>query len=366
MVACHRALQLFRPVYGRVLSPDTLNIERGSDGVSYPTSPRGWFASDRVHYLYALETSELCAAEGSAWRRRLDSITFPRLRSVGYPTDALTNLAPNLVELLDRWEGDAHGHTRYRVVRSTDAQLNTRRVLDSLLGLLSDRTQVITSAAYHLTTQRGRSTILLHGEEHTPDLVVMATGRGLPAQLAQLGKRAAAAQFKSVCCPVVVLKRALDLPNLIRFTPHLPDTVNHIKYEVRGLGLRSTIGSYDYYPADQRPDISPFLNRVYKRFALQPGDVASVYYGTKTEFTGPAERRYAHAIERVNGNTYWAIPGKFSLFPLLAHELAQRLGLRTDVEPANGGTLQLAASSTFPERAFLGRSEPANPHWGTA
>lgn len=367
LLACHRALQLFRPIYGRVLSPDTLNVERGPDGVSYPTSPHGWFASERVHYLYALETAELLTPEGRAWKRRLSSVAFPRLRRLGHATDAVTDLSANLVELLDRWEGDGDGHSRYLVVRSTDAQLNTRRVLDSLLGLLGVGTQVITNASYQLTTRRGRSTIVLDGESHTPDLVVMATGRGLPAQLAQIGKRSTAAQFKSVCCPVVVLKRALDLPNLIRFTPYLPDTVNHIKYEVRGLGLRSTIGSYDYYPAEQRPDISPFLTRVFKRFALQPNDVATVYYGTKTEFTGPAERRYAQAVEQVNGNTFWAIPGKFSLFPLLAHELAERLGLRTDLEPAScAGGLQLAAASTFPERAFLGLSEPAKPHWGTA
>jgi hypothetical protein len=152
----------------------------------------------------------------------------------------------------------------------------------------------------------------------------------------------------------VVLKRALDLPNFIRFTPSLPSTINHIKYEVRGMGQRSTIGSYDYYPAHELPDISPFANRVCKRLGVSTSEVASVYYGTKTELTGDAERRYNHALGRVNENTYFAIAGKFSQFPLLVHELAALAGLRTDIGNEERGRLDAEVDPTLPERELEG------------
>jgi len=78
--------------------------------------------------------------------------------------------------------------------------------------------------------------------------------------------------------------------------------------------------------------------------------VASVYYGTKTELTGAAERRYNHALERVNENTYFAIAGKFSQFPLLVRELAALAGLRTDIGNSERGTLDAEVDPTLPER----------------
>ncbi len=159
-------------------------------------------------------------------------------------------------------------------------------------------------------------------------------------------------KFKSICSPIVVLDRALDLPNFIRFTPRLAETVNHIKYEISGLGSRSTLGSYDYYPADEAPHISPFANRVCRRLDIPKSHVVNVYYGTKTEFTGSLARRYNHALEQVNDNTWFAVPGKFSQFPLLAWEFADRLGLRTDIVDPARGTLRMQVAPTAPERCF--------------
>jgi glycine/D-amino acid oxidase-like deaminating enzyme len=354
MLGCYRALQLFHSVYGAVVSPATLNLELGERGVSYPASAdEGWFASERVHYLYATATAELTVLQRLGWKHHLEAVAFRRLRALGYDTDPTTTISPHLSSLLDYWEGASDGHRKYTVVRSTDAQINTRRVLDTLLSLLGDKAEVVCNAKYSLATRGGRSTLKIGGETHTPDLVVMATGRGISEQLIELGAAATASKFKSVCSPIVVLNRALDLPNFIRFTPQLPATVNHIKYDIRGIGPRSTIGSYDYYPAGQAPDISPFTIKVCRRLGVATSDVANVYYGTKTEFTGSLARRYNHAIERVNENTCFAIPGKFSQFPLLVHEFADRLGLRTDIANESRGTLRVQVAPTIPEQGLL-------------
>lgn len=159
-----------------------------------------------------------------------------------------------------------------------------------------------------------------------------------------------ASQFKSVRSPIIVLNRELELPSFIRFTPRLPSTVNHIKYNMDGIGTLSTLGSYEYYLAGQEPDISPFAERICQRLDISSGDVLDQYYGTKTEFTGSAKRRYNHAVEQVNENTYFAIPGKFSQFPLLVHDFSERLGLNTNIANDVRGLLSMQVSPTPRER----------------
>ena len=359
MLGCSEALRLFRPIYGGVLPAGVVNVDVAGGSVSYPASDSGWFSSERLHYVYATAAAELSWLEGVAWRRHLRSVVFPRLRALGYNTAPTSALAPDLSALLDAWEGDPNGHSKYSVVRSTDAQINTRRVLDTLLQLLGERAEVLCDVEYSVLEHAGRTSLSINGQLHTPELVILASGASIPGQLQQLGCADVAGKFKSVCSPIVVLNRALDLPNFIRFTPKLPHTINHVKYDVQGVGLRSTIGSYDYYPAGETPDISPFANRVCRRLGVSTDDVAGVYYGTKTEFTGSLARRYNHAVERVNHNTYFAIPGKFSQFPLMVQEVAARLGLLTDIANPRRGRLGLAVAPTVPEQSFATQTEAA-------
>jgi hypothetical protein len=52
----------------------------------------------------------------------------------------------------------------------------------------------------------------------------------------------------------------------------------------------------------------------------------------------------------VNDNTYFAIPGKCSQFPLLVHEFSQRLGLDAGISNTARGTLRMEVAPTAPER----------------
>jgi len=364
MLGCSRALRCFHGMYASVVSQEALNLECGERSVGYPASKRGWFSADWVHYVYATATADLSRMQRLFWKSHLHAVTFRRLRALGYDANVASTLDPKLMALLDYWEDSQVGHGRYQVVRSTDALINTRRVLNTLLSLLGDAAHVVPGAQYSLTTIGGRTAVRFDGETHVPDLVVMATGKSLAQQLFDIGCEKMASKFRSVCSPIVVLNRALDLPNFIRFTPNLPTTVNHIKYEIAGAGQRSTIGSYDYFPAGQAPDISPFANRMCKRLNIPTSDVAKVYYGTKTEFTGSLERRYNHAIERVNENTYFAIPGKFSQFPLLAQEFAERVGLSVSIANVTRGRLQREVAPTAPELSVFPIAPPSRTQSG--
>jgi hypothetical protein len=349
MEGCATSLRLFRRTYGAVLPSEVVNVEADDRGVTYPPSSCGWFSPERVHYAFAVSSYDLSALQKATWKSYLDHVVLRRLRRLGYPTEPLSELPQGFVDLMAHWEGDPSGHTKYRVIPSTDARIDTKRVLGTLLKLLGEKTTVITSASYELLLQGDRTAVRIDGELHTPDVCVLAAGSSIPQLLTALGAESVAKDFKSVCSPIVVLRRALDLPNFIRYTPNLPETINHIKYDVAGQEV-STIGSYDFHPVDRRPDISPFVEKVCGRLAVSPADVVGSYYGTKTELTGKLARRYNHAVGVLNANTFFAIAGKFSQFPLLVNEFADKLGLRVDIGNADRGELAMEVAETAPER----------------
>ena len=349
MAGCASSLRLLHEVYDPVLPDDVVNVCAGDHGVEYPLSARGWFTPDRIHYLFAIATRDLNAAQKLTWPTYLRTVPLRRLRRFGYATRAATELAPNLVELLNRWEGHSAGHAGYWVIPSTDARINTKRVLSTLVRMLGSRAAVVPSARYELGVDGDRTIVRIGKEVHRPDLCIIAAGKSTADLLRSIGAGDTAAGFKSICSPIVVLGRALDLPSFIRFTPNLPETVNHVRYEVDGRDV-STIGSYDYHPPEERPDIRPFIEKVCRRIGVSTSEVVGSYYGTKTEVTGSFERRYNHAIAAVNANTYYAIAGKFSQFPLLVKEFAVKLGLRLDLVDETRGTLALDVAPTAPER----------------
>jgi hypothetical protein len=362
MQGCAASLRLFRRTYAHVLPGEVVNIEVGPRDVDYPASPIGWFSPERVHYAFAVATRDLSHLQRATWASYLHCVPLRRLRKLGYPTELARDLPQSFVDLMNFWEADAAGHTRYRVIRSTDARIDTKRVLSSLLHLLGDNTEVVTNARYELEPLGDRTAVRIDGELHTPDVVVVAAGKSTAGLLAEAGAESIASAFKSICSPIVVLGRALDLPSFIRFTPNLPETVNHIRYAVDGNDI-STIGSYDYHPTDERPEIGPFVEKVCGRFGIATSEVVGSYYGTKTELTGTLERRYNHAVGAVNANTFYAIAGKFSQFPLLVNDFATKLGLRIDVRNEARGTLERDVADTAPER--LARSAKAlatKPH----
>jgi hypothetical protein len=349
MEGCATSLRLFRRTYGPVLPNEIVNVEADANGVEYPPSSCGWFSPERVHYAFAVGSYDLSPLQKATWRGYLDCVVLRRLRRLGYPTDTLKDIPQSFLDLMAHWEGNPAGHEKYRVIPSTDARVDTKRVLSSLLRLLGEKTNVITGASYQLLRQGDRTAVRINGELHTPDLCILAAGKSIPELLTSIGAEDVAKNFKSVCSPIVVLRRALELPNFIRYTPNLPETINHIKYEVAGSDV-STIGSYDFHPADRRPDISGFMEKVCGRLAISTSEVVGSYYGTKTELTGKLARRYNHAVGAVNANTFFAIAGKFSQFPLLVNEFADKLGLKTDIGNEERGELNLEVADTAPEQ----------------
>jgi glycine/D-amino acid oxidase-like deaminating enzyme len=361
MRACHRSLNLFRQIYDPVLPPDMVNVELAANGRMYTPVTGGddaWFSPERVQYLFALATRDIPREARASWAQRLDRITFPRLRALGYPTEDCP-VSPGIAHLLELWEEAAYpeeimgssGSDPYRVVTSTDARMDSRAILSSLLTLLGERTEVVTDARYILEPDprdAQRSIVRLNGEAHRPDLVVIAAGKNTPELLHDLGCGALSRRFRSSCSPVVLLDEALDLPSFIRVTPELSHTMTHVRCVSGGREL-STLGSFQAFPLDVAPDVESFVDGMCARMGISTSRVVGSYFGTKTELTGEVTRQYNHAVEMVNTNTCFAIAGKFSQFPLLVSELAELLDLSIKAPQQERGASRCSIGATAPE-----------------
>lgn len=357
MLGCANAVKLYQQVYGSVIPPEILNINTLSGSPSYSASSQGWFTPSFVHYFYAASTQELSYWQRRYWRHYLQHVPFRRLARLGYSTLQRNDLSFEVKTLLNRWESDADGFRKYFVIQTTDASINTRRVLNTLIGLFGTAANVILNANYEMHVDNGKTVIHIERERHAPDLVVLATGKNVSSHLVQLGNDALSRQIRSISSPIVVLDQPLRLPNFIRFTPRLPETINHLKYETQAKEV-STIGSYDYFPAGRSFEVEPFIERVCRRLSIPTHNVIGTYFGTKTEFVGNRSRRYNHALEQVNENTFMTLAGKFSQFPLLVYEFAQRLRLHTSKPDVDRGYTTHESGKTEPERLISLAYEP--------
>lgn len=331
MDGCYKSLHLHKIVYGHLFSEEIINLSLQSGNIEYPPSAIGWFKDDRVLYLYALRTFDLSRLEKIFWPGYLKGIPFQRLRKLGYPVKPLRLLPPDLERLLNDWEKSPTGHKNYQVVPSTDAKIETRRILADLLSVMSKETEIVANESFQLQERKGHSFIRINGSWHRPDLIVLASGKAIREHLDQIGAAGISDKIKSIKSPILVLKKALPLPNFIRFTRNLPFTINHIKYDMDSGEEISTVGDHTFYSVEETPDVSPFIADVCARLNISDDSVAGRYYGFKTEYTGELARRYNHALEKVNHNTFLALAGKFCQFPLLVWDFMTRMGLTTKI-----------------------------------
>ena len=320
MMGCYDALHLFKKMYGNIFLKNIVNLELTENGVNYLPTHDGWFIDERIHYLYAMSTYELPLWTRIYWPIYLNIIPFNRLSKLKYKYDVEKDLDEGIQELMNQWENGEDGYKKYKAIRTTDAKIDTSRVTRSLVSNLSSNTEIVTDAKFQLIECRHRTKIKIDDVVHDPDCLVLASGRSIPNHLTAIGFEKTAKKIISIKSPILVLKEKLNYPDFIRFTPKVRHTINHITFNVKGNKKISTVGSYYSFPADSSPDISYYENIMCERMGITKKSIMGSYYGIKTEFVDGAERRYNHALEKLNQNTFFALSGKFSQFPLLVHD----------------------------------------------
>jgi hypothetical protein len=366
MQGCYLALHMYNKIYGEVFSGDEINIDL-SQGVDYPHRSEGWFTNDRIYYLYAISSYELTLAQRFYWPIYLNSVVFRRLRKNNYKIDKINQIDNNLKILFDSWEGNINGYKKYLVVRSTDAKIETEKVTKSLISQLNKDTEINTNASFTLSISRNKTELMVDSVRIQPDILVIASGKSVPGHLKDIGCPNIANQIKSIKSPITILSEPLELPDFIRFTPNVEHTINHIKLKVNGTKEVSTIGSYYSFPLEENPDINFYENLLRSRLGISKEKVLGSYYGIKTEFVGNKNRKYNHAIMQVNDNTFFALAGKLSQFPLLVHDFIKQTGL--SLKPnSNAEKITFDRSiiaSTYPEeivnkKSFIHKIESIN------
>jgi glycine/D-amino acid oxidase-like deaminating enzyme len=324
-MGCYKALHLYNKVYRETYGAERVNVNVSSEGVDYRNNQDGWFKDERIHYVIAMKSYEMNILSKLYWPIYFNAMYLRRMKRLKYryrivePTDSMR-------EVFNRWEGSSSGFKKYRIIRSTDAKIETEQVIKDLIGGLDDQAEIITEARFQLISDNNHTKLKIGNIVHTPDLIVIASGRSVPSHLMEIGAENYASQIKSVKSPILVVNEIPELPDFIRYTPIVPHTINHVKFNANGTRV-STVGSYYSFPVEKNVEIERYEEIMLNRLGLHEDTILGSYYGIKTEYTGNKERRYNHAIMRVNGNTFFALAGKFSQFPLLVHDFANQMGL---------------------------------------
>ena len=326
-LGCYKALHLFDKVYKDIFSNEILNLDIHKNGIKYNNTKNGWFINERIKYLYAMSTSELSLFIKLVWPIYLNMITFRRLRNYNYDFSIICNCSDDLKKLMNSWEGCDDGDKRYKIIESTDSKIETRNVIKSLVSKLSSNTEIITDAQFKLIECNGHTKIKIGNVVQSPDILILASGKSVPEHLSLINCSKIAKQIKSIKSPIVVLKNKLSYPDFIRYTPKVDHTINHITFNVGGDKQISTIGAHYSFPLSVEPNLDYYVTLMCEKMQIDTDQVMESYYGIKTELVGKADRRYNHALEKVNQNTFFALAGKFSQFPLLVYDFVKKTNL---------------------------------------
>lgn len=170
----------------------------------------------------------------------------------------------------------------------------------------------------------GVNIVRTRDREITTKHLVLASGRGLKNHLA--GK----ANVNIVASPLLVVYPAVSNMNLVRLTPFVSKTVNHIKHEANG-EVYSLIGGGYFAPPDNelavaniKDELIAVAEKVFP--AAAQAEFKEVYISYKTEMSGElGERNYQYLMRNLDEDVYAVVPGKFSLGFSLAVNFYKKL-----------------------------------------
>lgn len=172
--------------------------------------------------------------------------------------------------------------------------------------------------------QGGVNIVCARDRELTTKHLVLASGKGLKDHLA--GK----ANVNVVVSPLLIAYPAVCNVNLVRLTPFVSRTVNHIIHYANGKAYSVIGGGYFASPDDEsaiakvKEELVAAAEKVFP--ALAQAKFKEVYVSYKTEISGElGERNYQYLIRHLDENVIAVVPGKFSLGFSLAVNVYKKL-----------------------------------------
>lgn len=251
------------------------------------------------------------------WRLQRASAYIPNASWFDYSREYISKFADADINL------DPNTHFQ---IPSYDRPMNASNIVQDLTrGLLAAGGCLrLDTELQSYTVQNGTATLRLgNGESIESKHVVLAMGTALRELTTKL-------KIKTVAAPLAVVYPAVCDRNIVRLTPFVERTINHLKHTVDGCAYSLIGGGYFADPGDQAKKDSieqQLLSRAHNAFPrMKDSALQEVYFSYKTELAPSLEtRNYLYRIEQIDPVTYVVVPGKFSLCFSLAVNTYQKL-----------------------------------------
>jgi glycine/D-amino acid oxidase-like deaminating enzyme len=335
-----------------------MNIQIQPDGrLAFPQSPHAWFRDEPIEYLvsarndpdfnmrrfdgfksyaekaFFLLTWELAIKQFISRHQRFHkhnwagptpaSEWIPRAGFADYTRDVISK--PNNAGVaLDR-------DTHFRIVGYDRPMQSTDIVTDLVAQYLAAAGTVqINTEVTRIETLGSQKRVHTTTGSITAKTVILAAGKFMGALLER------ANGVKVVASPLLVAYPAVADTHIVRMTPFVTKSINHLHHSIDGKRYSVIGGGAFADPNDPHAvarandDLRAMAHVVFPN--LEHAQVNEIYLGYKTEIVAKSgERNYQYFIREVNDGIYAIVPGKFSLAFSLAVNTFKRI---TGDEPA--------------------------------
>ncbi len=240
------------------------------------------------------------------WRRGFASYHIPHVRLFDYSNNLLHKFDNHDIDL------DPSCHI---AMHSYDSPMQAVHIVSDLTrGLLCNGGQIRTGVGFrgYRTRTWGVEVELEDDTRFLANKLILASGQALQQQS---GGRI---KIHSVASPLLVTRPAVCTRNIVRLTPFIDETINHIRHEVDGYDY-SLIGGGYFAPLHDEQAMEEAGNRLLRRARavfpqLANVDFVNLYFGVKSEMISTsAKRNYLYHVEQIEPDVYGVVPGKFSL-----------------------------------------------------
>jgi hypothetical protein len=241
------------------------------------------------------------------WRKGCASHYIPRAGWMDYSREHILDFNNDDINL--------DSETHY-TMKSYDSPMTAKHILvDLTRSFISYGGEIRTSSPVMDVSKKSEELTLDFGGKHDSILskkVIFAAGKGITKFLKGDFK------VKTVLSPLLVAYPKICSKNIVRLTPFIEKTINHLKHFVEG-NEYSLIGGGYFAPENDELAIKEagekLKSRALKVFPkLKDAKLFEIYYGSKTEIISlKTKRNYLYHIMELEKNMYSIVPGKFSL-----------------------------------------------------
>ncbi len=200
------------------------------------------------------------------------------------------------------------------LINGFDRPMNASNIVSDLLKSFISYGGVLKMNSTVERYENGNKDKVVHlknGESIKYDRLIIACADGIE-------KISPKIKVKTVVSPLLVAYPSVYSENIVRMTPFVNKTINHIKHELDGKEY-SLIGGGYYADPDDHDEVQSVENELMSQAEkifpeLKKCSLKKVYFGKKSEIINvKTKRNYLYHIDEIDDGVYLIIPGKFSL-----------------------------------------------------